>query len=177
MGPAQGAICDERNQEVAIFQLRSWMPPEIGCIYWRATGALCSSVLIPWYAGINYTPDSYHLDVPPERNVKTKFHFNPPEKVFHYNEEKAFWIFNTLENLVDINYSKNIKKVKPVWQAFEKREFSMQIAMEKKVLELYRKNPELACRWLTQYCNGLALEARQKAQKLIQTLRTKNFGY
>lgn len=57
--PGDGCICSQANQENAIFQLRNWLPPEIGCIYWRTSSASCSSVLIPWYLGIVKTPECY----------------------------------------------------------------------------------------------------------------------
>lgn len=177
MGPREGAICDERNQEVAVFQLRSWMPPEVGCVYWRSTAAICSSVLTPWYAGINSVPENYHIDVPAEKNVKTDFHFNPPKGTYEYDEEKAFWIYNTLENLVDLKYKKNIKMVKPAWREFEEEEFRMQEEIENKALELYKKDPELSATFLTNYCNGKALQAQEKAKKMIQKLRNKHYGY
>ncbi|HID22129.1 MAG TPA: hypothetical protein EYP14_06975 [Planctomycetaceae bacterium] len=36
-------------QENAIFQLRSSMPNEVGCVYWRAMAELARSVSTPWY--------------------------------------------------------------------------------------------------------------------------------
>ena len=47
----RGTICGSHTQEAAVFQLRSWLPPEIGCVYWRTSGEPCCSVLIPWYLG------------------------------------------------------------------------------------------------------------------------------
>lgn len=177
LGPREGAICDQRNQEVAVFQLRSWMPPEVGSVYWRSTAAICSSVLTPWYAGINSVPESYHIDVPAEKNVQTDFHFNPPAGTYQYDEEKAFWIFNTLENLVDLNYRKDIKVVKPVWKEFEEEEFKMQEEIEQKALELYKKDHELSATFLTNYCSGKALQAVEKAKKMVHKLRNKHYGY
>lgn len=177
MGPRDGAICDQRNQEVAIFQLRNWMPPAVGCVYWRSTAAICSGVLTPWYAGITHTPESYHVNPPTRKNNITQWHFDPPRSVFHYNDNKAFWVFNTLENLVDIGYRKDIDTIRSVWSNFEKEARTLQAPVEKKALELHRKNPQQAAQFLTHYCSGLALEAQEKARKWISRLRTKHFGY
>ncbi|MFP3860668.1 MAG: dipeptidase [Bacteroidales bacterium] len=177
MGPRNGAICDERNQEVGIFQLRSWLPPAIGCVYWRSTAAICSSVLTPWYVGVKSVPSAYHVDIPPEKNVKTDYHFNPPEKVFEYDESKAFWLYNALENLVDIDYKNNIENVQPVWKEFEKEEYKLQPVIEDKALQLYREDPELCATYLTHYSRGMALEALEETKKLVNMLREKHFGY
>lgn len=177
MGPTDGAICDQRNQEVAIFQLRSWMPPEIGCVYWRSTAALCSGVLTPWYAGITETPQSYRINPDSRKDSITAYHFHPPQSIYQYNADKAFWIFNTLENLVDIDYKQNIKPVSQTWETFEQEMLAMQAPIEEKARELYRKDPELATIFLTHYCKGLALEAQQKARGLIHQLRNKQYGY
>ena len=177
MGPRDGAICDQRNQEVAIFQLRSWMPPAVGCVYWRSTAAICSGVITPWYAGITETPESYQVNPDSRKDLITEYHFNPPASIYHYNENKAFWIFNTLENLVDLKYRKEIKKVAPVWKEFEKELYAMQQTIEQKALDLYRNNPELARKFLTHYCKGVALEAQDKAVKMNRSLRNTHFGY
>jgi dipeptidase len=106
MTSADGMICNRANQEIAIFQLRNWMPPELGCIYWKTTAASCSSVLTPWYLGITSTPDIYYIPVDIEENLKLDFHFNPPKGTFEYNGKYAFWIFNSMESLVDLDYAK-----------------------------------------------------------------------
>jgi len=177
MGPRDGAICDQRNQEVAIFQLRSWMNPAVGCVWWRSTAAICSGAMTPWYAGITSTPESYHVNKESRKNTITQYHFNPPATVYDYNTNKAFWVFNTLENLVDLKYRKEIKNVGPVWQAFEKELYSMQPVIEEKALELYQQNPSLARRFLTHYCSGVALEAMDKARKMNRRLRNQHIGY
>src|SRR5262249_12701146 len=48
------------SQEGAVFQLRSDMPKEIGCIYWRTSGEPHINVLLPWYLGITETPANYY---------------------------------------------------------------------------------------------------------------------
>lgn len=177
MGPTDGAICDQRNQEVAIFQLRDWMPPAIGCVYWRSTAALCSGVLTPWYAGITHTPPCYQANPGTRKNNITQYHFDPPPSIYQYDPDKAFWTFNTLENLVDINYRKSVDTIRSVWSRFEREERTLQEPVEEKALELYREDREKARLYLTRYCNGLALEARGIAATWINKLREKNFGY
>ncbi|OGF67445.1 MAG: hypothetical protein A2Y62_09130 [Candidatus Fischerbacteria bacterium RBG_13_37_8] len=174
---ADGMICNQANQEIAVFQLRSWLPPEIGNIYWRTTAAGCSSVLTPWYAGITETPAPYSKQYNIEDNLTAIFHFYPPAGTFDYDDSKAFWIFNELENLVDLNYRINITRVKPVWQAYEQDGYKLQPVIEKTVLELYEKDKTLAMEYLTDYCTERALGAIEKARKMIKQLKEEYFGY
>jgi len=176
MNSGDGCICSQQNQEVAIFQLRNWLPPEIGCIYWRTTAASCSSVLTPWYLGIIQTPEIYYKQYDLKQNLTVEFHFNPPPGTYDYDPEKAFWIFNSLENLVDLNYKKNIKKVRTIWKQYEVEEFKMQPAIEQAALELLRKDKALARKFLTLYSSTLALQAVKLAKKMINELRTEFYG-
>ncbi len=177
MNAYDGMICADNLQEIAIFQLRSWIPPEIGCIYWKTTAAPCSSVLIPWYSGITETPDSYHKDYKIEDNVNYNFHFNPPSGTYDYDPEKAFWIFNSVENLVDQNYGKYIGFVRSIYDKFEQKEIAQQNETENKALALYKKNKNQAKDFLTAYSNGLAMEALDKAKQIEKKLKTELLGY
>lgn len=176
MNSGDGCICSQNNQEAAVFQLRNWLPPEVGCVYWRTTGASCSSVLTPWYLGITQTPEIYYKQYDLEKNLTVEFHFNPPPRTFDYDPEKAFWIFNSLENLVDLNYKKNIKKVREIWQDYEAKEYEMQLVVEKAALKLLKKDKALGRRFLTLYSNALALKAVEMAKKMINELRTEFYG-
>ena len=171
-----GGICSQYNQEAAVFQLRNWLPAEIGCVYWRTTAASCSGVLTPWYLGITETPEIYYYQYDLNENLTAEFHFNPPDGTYDYNPEKAYWIFNTFENLVDLNYKKNIMTVREVWKEYEKNEYAMQTAIEDIALKLYKEDKDLAREFLTMYSRFLALEAVEKAKKMINELRTGLFG-
>ncbi len=171
-----GGICSQHDQENAIFQLRNWLPPEIGCIYWRTSSASCSGVLIPWYLGITKTPDSYYLQYDLEENLTIDFHFNPPSGTFDYNPEKAYWVFNILENLVDLNYKKNIGKVREVWNEFEAREYAMQAVIDETALKLFKEDKNLCREFLTAYSSTQAIEAMEMAKKMNKKLRTRLFG-
>ncbi|MCF8405743.1 MAG: C69 family dipeptidase [Bacteroidales bacterium] len=171
-----GLICNQANQEVAVFQLRNWLPPEVGCIYWRTMSVSCSGVLIPWYLGIKCTSPAFNRFEPGEP-LTTYDHFNPPEDIFSYNPDHAFWIFNELENLVDLDYRKNINPVSEKWQILENRIFSNQYEFEQEALGLLKQDIYKGRDLLTKHSNDLALQAVDDARQLIFELRTKLFGY
>jgi dipeptidase len=173
---SDGVICSAHNQEAAVFQLRSWLPPEVGCIYWRTTAASCSSVLTPWYLGITETPASYYKQYGLKKNLTVDFHFNPPKGTFDYDPKKAFWVFNALENLVDLDYKKNIEKVRAIWKDYEAKEYAMQAAVEETALKLLKKDKDLGRKFLTLYSSSLALKAIERAEKLVKELRAAFYG-
>jgi dipeptidase len=168
-GP-KGSICTPSTQEASVFQLRSWLPPEIGCIYWRTSGEPCCSVLIPWYLGITETPESYYKPVDVERQLSLSHHFNPSPGTFEYDPKFAWWTFKRLQDIVNEEYEARIKRVRAVWGDFEAREFKDQPSVEEEALKLYFKDRKGARRFLTEYSRGLALKAAEVANGLIREL-------
>ncbi|MFH1006260.1 MAG: C69 family dipeptidase [Candidatus Latescibacterota bacterium] len=176
MNSGDGSICSQQNQEAAVFQLRNGLPPEVGCVYWRTTAASCSGVLTPWYIGITETPDGYFLQENRTEDARLAFHSDPPPETFEYDPDKAFWIFNELENLVDLDYRGNIEVVRAVWEEFETRVFEMQPAIEQAALQLLKRDTALGRAYLTDYCSSVALEAMEKAKRISLQLKTKVYG-
>jgi len=171
-----GRICNQENQEVAVFQLRNWLPPELGCVYWRTTAASCSGVLTPWYLGITETPETFYLPIALEENLTLACHFNPPPGTMDYDPRFAFWVFNSLEKLVDLNYKKHIKKVRTVWEKYETEEYDMQPSVEEAALKLLKKDKALGRTFLTYYSHALAIRAVEMARNMVTRLRTELYG-
>lgn len=167
-----GNICSGRSQELVVYQLRNWMPVEVGSVAWRTTAAPCGSVLVPWYAGINETPKPYYKQWELEEALKIDFHFDPPKGTFDHDPENAFDVFKALENLIDLNYSRNVEKAREVWDPFEKDQFELQPHIEEVALELLEKDEELAIKFLTDYSNNRAMKALEEAKELVNYFKT-----
>jgi dipeptidase len=168
-GP-KGSICSPRTQEAAVFQLRNWLPPEIGCIYWRTSGEPCCSALIPWYLGITETPESYYRPVDIEEQLTLHHHFNPPPGTFDYDPKFAWWTFKKLQDFVNEEYETRIRIVRAVWDEFEREIFRNQPSVEEEAMKLYSIDKDRARRFLTDYSGGLALKAVEIAKRLIREL-------
>lgn len=177
MNSSEGMICNNNIQEVAIFQLRNWLPKEIGCIYWKTSCAGCSSVLLPWYLGINQTPEEYWKYNDTINSIEMSYHYNPPEGANNYCEVKAFYIFNELENLVDIDYKQYINFVKIQWNSFEKNLFDVQPYIEKALLDIYSSNLDKVKEFLTFYCSQNSKKALIQAKGIIKFMKTNIFRY
>jgi len=156
-----------------VFQLRSDMPREIGCIYWRTTAEPATSVFTPWYLGINETLNSYWRGADVKTQLSLDHHFSPPEGTFELDPSLAWWTFKTLQDLVHQDYDARIKIVRPVWAKFETRLFDNQPAVEKKALALWQTDQAAARAFLTKYCADVAAEACSNAEKLTEALQNK----
>jgi dipeptidase len=164
---SERTICRMTTDATTVAHLRGWLPPEIGGLLWLSVGTPCSSVYVPYYLGV--------LDFPKPYAFLSDT----------YNRENAFWVFNSLENLVDRYYAEKrkldkgetraIDYVAGFWKDFEDGEFAMQAAVEKTALELYRKDKSLARSFLDTHSSALGLRAFADAQMLADTLRTKYY--
>ena len=168
-GPT-GTLCGAWTQEAAVFQLRSGLPPEIGCVYWRNTAEPCCGVLTPWYAGINETPEAYYKPSDVREALTLPHHFDPPAGTFDDDPNLAWWTFKTLQDWVNKDYAASIKKVRAVWDDFEAKVFARQPEMEKEALEHFSEDPDSARGILTQYSKELALRAVGLSKKMIHEL-------
>ena len=62
--------------------------------------------------------------------------------------------------------------VLPVWQGVEAQFFSHQESVDRTAVKLYKKDKNAARDFLTSYCNGLALNALDRAKQLAGKLKT-----
>lgn len=172
-----GVICGPTTQEGAVYQLRNWMPADIGCVAWRALAAPCTSVMTPWYLGMTKSPDRYHKSGKVQEELDIIKHFNYPEERFEFDPELAFDVFNSLENLINEDYKRTIKRVREKWDSFEQRQFAVQDAVEETALKLYQQNPELAAAFITEYSLARAALALTQAEELVQQLKKMFWRY
>ena len=170
----KASICIPQTQEAGVFQLRSEMPKEIGCIYWRTTAEPSVSVLTPWYLGITSTPDCYYRPAEIEAHLSLNYHFSPPAGTFNPDPDLAWWKFMALQETVHKDYDNRIGEVRSGWDDFESRIFDEQAAFEQQTLGLLRTDRDAARERLTEYCRDIALEACHRADELRRQLQTSN---
>jgi len=167
----EGSLCSNETQEAAVFQLRSNMPADIGCIYWRCSAEPCSSVLTPWYCGITGTPKEYYKAVGVKENLTLEYHFSETPEKFKPDAGMAWWIFKGLQDKVKVDYGSRIRVVRAACDKYEAKVFADQPAVENKAMELYRNDKPAARRYLTNYSRDVALGAVQKARELTKQFK------
>lgn len=148
-------LCVGSTNYSAIWQLRNWLPNDIGGIIWVAMGSPCASVYVPFYVGITDTPEVYRMG-----NGL-------------YDTESAFWVYRGINNLISGHYGQFIGYVQETWSEFEKLEFEIQGIIEKTALELYKNNPSLAKKFLTMYSSAQAMDAYNTGIMIQRELQTR----
>lgn len=163
-------ICCDASHRTTIIQQRSWLPPEIGTIVWRALEPPCTSVFVPWYLGVTRIPAPFQaapLRADTTHMARVEFHFDMPDETWRPCLESSGYLFKLLGNLVDGEYAKTIGFVREVWDEFETEELTIQPAVEETALKLYKKDKLLALEFLTLYSNALAQKSLETARRLI----------
>lgn len=118
-----------------ITQCRSWLPNPIGGIVWVALGAQDTSCYIPFYAGISDLPKSFSIG-----------------DHFVLNREAARWAFDYVDFHTQVAYNAAIRDVVEHQNKYEKTAILRTEEIDHKALDLYKKNPAEAVRFLTGYC-------------------------
>ena len=118
-----------------ITQSRDNLPNEIGGVVWLAFDNVATSIYVPLYCGISDVAQSY----------KT------PGRVKGFNRESAWWAFNRASTLAAQRWGDMRKDVEAAWKPLQAELFSGQKQIENQALVLYKKNPEEAKKFLTQY--------------------------
>ena len=162
------AFFNKTTQEAAVFQLRSGMPREIGCVYWRTTGRPDISVLTPWHVAVMSTPEIYGRRGDPQRLLSLQQHFQTPPEVFQPDFSRAWWKFKRLAQAVDVSYAVRVRTVRKSWSEMEERLLQDQTRIEAEALALWPTDPDAARALLTQFCSNRAMEACAEADKLTK---------
>jgi len=117
-----------------IIQVRDWLPNDIGGLVWFGYDNPAMTSYAPIYIGINDVPESYKISGRPG-----------------FNRDCAWWAFNRVADLSAQKWGKMRHDVKKVRENFEKQVFKEQQQIEQKALQLYKKNPKKARKFLTEY--------------------------
>jgi dipeptidase len=163
---SSSTICAVHTQYGFIAQLRNYMPATIGCVLWIAPFRPCVHPFIPWYNGINDTPEEYRQG---DYITAINNHFNAPDDLYVRNDSLAYWNFVNHMEAVDKNYGALIKKEKKQREFLEKPYRRNQSAFEQKLIVGYQENPPELRKKLTEYTTKAAhkmfYEYRKKATK------------
>ena len=117
-----------------IAQARNWLPDPIGGLMWFGWNKATTGATMPLYCGITELPDSFS---------------NQRRDIF--DKHSGWWAFNFVSNWANLKYSYMIEDIREARRYLMDDMFAMQPAIEATALELYKKEPALAVRYLTDY--------------------------
>ncbi len=166
-------ICTASTQHSTVTQLRSGLPALFANVLWLSFGRPDVNTYVPFYTRVPDVPPCYHY-VPGQDTWQNSLqhHFHPLPGTFDYQPNKAFWVFNDLENLMGLNYYQTIGEIQSVWNAQEKEAFALQPSIEKTAGILLRSNPKLAKNFIKTYSFGRAHKALAAAKKLTAQIKS-----
>jgi dipeptidase len=165
--PPQGYLGWERTISIfrcshaTVIQSRAFLPPWIGGLVWFAEDDPKTSTYVPFYAGLTKVPKSF------ENGTRTEF-----------DRTTAWWAFDFVSNWAQIRFNAMLEDIKKAYTTFEDEFFAKQPDIEKRALELYKQNPQLARDFLDEYSNTNAQKVVDAWWKLSDALIVKyNDGY
>lgn len=146
---------------IHITQSRSFIPDQIGGVYWYAPDNPFTNFFTPFYTSISQLPESYTIGT-----------------LKNFSRDSAWWAFNFVANYANLRWSYMIQDIQKIQKEIEDLTFQLQPAIEATALELLKTNPVLVEKYLTNYCVSNAELNIKKWWQLADFLVTKyNDGY
>lgn len=144
-----------------VAQIRGWLPAPIGRVYWFYLDNQHISTYVPIYAGV--------------QEISPLYKTYDPDK---FSEDSARrWAIDFVDNLLYLRWQEAIKDLRAVRDPLETGFFEKQSSIDAKALELYKKDPDLAKKFLTDYtrtCMEKIVKMYRDLRELIITKYTNN---
>lgn len=138
-------VSTQQSGFVFVSQMRSWLPREIGGVFWFANDDANMAAFTPVYCSMTERPECYNT---------------PGADALHFSKKNAYWVCNMTSNMVYPRYSLMFPTLKEVRDSLDSSYFAAQAGVEKKALELYARNPQAAVKYLNDY-------SVEKAQQML----------
>ncbi|MBP1636297.1 MAG: peptidase [Acidobacteria bacterium] len=115
-----------------VAQLRGWLPPGVGGIYWFYVDNPYVSTYVPVYAGVREISPLYST-----------------YDARQFSEGSARWAVDFADNLMHLRWPEAVKDLHAARDPVEAEFFASQPSIDEKAAALYREDPEEASRFLT----------------------------
>ena len=138
-------VSTQQSGFVFVSQMRSWLPREIGGVFWFANDDANMAAFTPFYCSMTERPECYNT---------------PGADALHFSKKNAYWVCNMTSNMVYPRYSLMFPTLKEVRDSLDNSYFAAQAGVEKKAQELYAQNPQAAVKYLNDY-------SVEKAQQML----------
>ena len=138
-------VSTQQSGFVFVSQMRSWLPREIGGVFWFANDDANMAAFTPVYCSMTQRPECYNT---------------PGVDAVHFSKKNAYWVCNMTSNMVYPRYSLMFPTLKEVRDSLDNSYFTTQAGVEKKAQELYAQNPQAAVKYLNDY-------SVEKAQQML----------
>ena len=130
------AVATQQTGYSFVAQSRSWLPAQIGGIFWFGVDDADGCVYAPIYCGIKRIPESYAVG---------------NGSMISWSETSAFWTFNQLNNWAYSRYNLIHPEIEN-YQAQLENQFATEVQVtDQQALAIFKQNPASASEYLTGY--------------------------
>jgi len=126
-----------------VTQSRNWLPDAVGGIFWFSVDDAASTVYMPMYSSITEAPSKM------ARGYGSMMEFKC---------DAAFWVFNQVSNFAYTRFSLIHPEIHQLQQKLENEFIEETGIMDDLASSLYKKSPERAVEFLTDYSTDLGNE-------------------
>ena len=152
------AISTQQTGFSFVTQSRSWLPDPVGGIIWFGVDDTYYTVYTPMYCGMTKVPQSFAVG---NGDIMT------------YSDNSAFWVFNQVTNFVYTRTSVMIGDLQAKQKELEQKFFTETAEIDKQAAELFKKSPEKAVAYVTDYSVRSGDNTVQEWRELYKYLFTK----
>lgn len=130
------AAATQQTGFIFVTQSRSWLPNEIGGIFWFGVDDAASTVFVPMYTSITKVPEAYAVG---------------NGSMMNFSFDAAFWVFNMVANYAYTRYNVIHPEIRAEQTKLEDGFLSETRDIDKKALALYETDKKGAVAVLTDY--------------------------
>ena len=154
-----------------VTQSRSWLPNEIGGIFWFSVDDAASTVYTPLYSSSTKAPETFSRG---------------NGKMMEWSDNSAFWIFNQVSNLAYTRFSDIHPEIDKLQHEFEGNFIKKVNAIDAGANQLFKTDKDLAVEFVTDFsvnnANSLVYEWKKFYQYLFMkymdgNIKTVNPGH
>ena len=128
-------ICTDVTVTSTIFQLRNWLPVEIGAVMWATAASPCAEVYIPWYCGMTKSPDGFQRFSTAAEALE-KHMSDSKDKRKNYPDAIAWKFVDRWHNVLE-DYGGRIAAVQQKNAPFQQKLFKGQMKLEKSLRKFW----------------------------------------
>ena len=152
------AISTQQTGFSFVAQSRSWLPDPVGGIIWFGVDDTYYTVYSPMYCGITKVPETFAVG---NGDIMT------------FSDNSAFWVFNEVTNFAYTRTRLLIGDLQKKQSELEDGYMAETVNIDKSAEALYKKSPEEAVKYLTDYSIKSGNNTVKQWKKLYQFLFVK----
>ena len=137
------ATATQQTGFVFVTQSRSWLPREIGGVFWFGVDDAASTVFVPMYSSITKIPKAYAVG---------------NGSMMDFTMDAAFWVFNMVSNFAYTRYSYIHPEIRSEQTKLESRFLEEVTKTDEEALAKYKSDKNSAVAYLTDFSDNAGNE-------------------